>query len=218
MSPAVPLPFVLLASALLLTALVFLTLWQRQRMRRSAWESFAKAHGLSCTPTRLEVQGRYQGRQLLLATARRTHARRRKDTVTVLRLDLEGALPPELLLEHEHPEDKAPGVPATRDEVLGDTELDAAFVVENLAPEARPVLADARVRERLLGLRGYRRASVKGGWLQVEQRGVPTNLQAVEALVRNPHELAQAVVEAAHHAAQAVHELEPVREEVREHA
>ncbi|MBZ4332157.1 hypothetical protein [Corallococcus sp. AS-1-12] len=190
-------PLGILASLLVLGALVLATLFQLKRRQRAAWEAFAKAHGLSIAERRMEVQGRYQGRPLLLATGKRGAGGKKRHTVTVLRLDLEGALPADLLLEHERPEDKLPGAATPREELLGDAELDAAFQVEGLAPEARPVLLEPGVRQRLLGLKGHRRVSIKGGWLQVEQRGVPASSAALEALLRAPHDLARAVSEAA---------------------
>ncbi|RKH39204.1 hypothetical protein [Corallococcus sicarius] len=193
MLPGVSSPLGILASLLVLGALVLFTLFQLKRRQRAAWEAFAKANGLICAEKRLEVQGRYRGQPLLLATGKRGVGGKKRHTVTVLRLDLEGALPADLLLEHERPEDKIPGAATPREEVLGDAELDAAFQVENLAPEARPVLLDPDVRKRLLGLRGHRRVSIKGGWLQVEQRGVPASAGALESLIRAPHELARTV-------------------------
>ncbi|WP_375756479.1 hypothetical protein [Corallococcus exercitus] len=191
-------PLGILASLLVLGALVLATLFQLKRRQRAAWEAFAKAHGLSIAERRMEVQGRYQGRPLLLATGKRGGVGgKKRHTVTVLRLDLEGALPADLLLEHERPEDKLPGAATPREEMLGDAELDAAFQVEGLAPEARPVILDPGVRQRLLGLKGHRRVSLKGGWLQVEQRGVPASAAALEALIRAPHDLARAITEAA---------------------
>ncbi|NOK33592.1 hypothetical protein D7W79_22660 [Corallococcus exercitus] len=191
-------PLGILASLVVLGALVLATLFQLKRRQRAAWEAFAKAHGLSIAERRMEVQGRYQGRPLLLATGKRGGVGgKKRHTVTVLRLDLEGALPADLLLEHERPEDKLPGAATPREESLGDAELDAAFQVEGLAPEARPVLLDPNVRQRLLGLKGHRRVSLKGGWLQVEQRGVPASATALEALLRAPHDLARAITEAA---------------------
>ncbi|RKH16307.1 hypothetical protein D7X74_15865 [Corallococcus sp. CA047B] len=197
MLPGVSSPLGILASLLVLGALALFTLFQLKRRQRAAWEAFAKANGLTCAEKRLEVQGRYRGRPLLLATGKRGAGGKKRHTVTVLRLDLEGALPADLLLEHERPEDKVPGATTPREEHLGDAELDAAFLVENLAPEARPVLLAPDVRKRLLGLRGHRRVSIKGGWLQVEQRGVPASTDALEALIRAPHELTRAVTEAA---------------------
>ncbi|RKI50902.1 hypothetical protein D7Y27_01335 [Corallococcus sp. AB004] len=190
-------PLGILASLLVLGALVLATLFQLKRRQRAAWEAFAKSHGLSIADRRMEVQGRYQGRTLLLATGKRGASSKKRHTVTVLRLDLEGALPADLLLEHERPEDKIPGAATPREEALGDAELDAAFQVEGLAPEARPIILDPGVRQRLLGLKGHRRVSIKGGWLQVEQRGVPASADALEALLRAPHDLARAVTEAA---------------------
>ncbi|MCY1036416.1 hypothetical protein OV207_33575 [Corallococcus sp. BB11-1] len=197
MLPGVSSPLGILASLLVLGALVLFTLFQLKRRQRAAWEAFAKANGLICAEKRLEVQGRYRGHPLLLATGKRGAGGKRRHTVTVARLDLEGALPADLLLEYERPEDKVPGAATPREELLGDAELDAAFQVENLAPEARPVLLTPEVRQRLLGLRGHRRVSIKGGWLQVEQRGVPASTGALDALLRAPHELARAVTEAA---------------------
>ncbi|WP_223642206.1 hypothetical protein [Corallococcus sp. EGB] len=190
-------PLGILASLLVLGALVLATLFELKRRQRAAWETFAKAHGLSIAERRMEVHGRYQGRTLLLATGKRGAGGKKRHTVTVLRLDLEGALPADLLLEHERPEDKLPGAATPREETLGDAELDAAFQVEGLAPEARPVILEPGVRQRLLGLKGHRRVSIKGGWLQVEQRGVPASTTALEALIRAPHDLARAVAEAA---------------------
>ncbi|RKG70841.1 hypothetical protein D7V80_03575 [Corallococcus sp. CA054B] len=190
-------PLGILASLLVLGALVLATLFQLKRRQRAAWEAFAKAHGLSIAERRMEVQGRYQGRPLLLATGKRGASNKKRHTVTVLRLDLEGALPADLLLEHERPEDKLPGAATPREETIGDAELDAAFQVEGLAPEARPIILEPGVRQRLLGLKGHRRVSIKGGWLQVEQRGVPASAAALEALIRAPNDLARAVSEAA---------------------
>lgn len=197
MLPGVFSPLGILGSLLVVGALVLAILFQLKRRQRAAWEAFAKAHGLTVAERRLEVQGRYQGRTLLLATGKRGAGGKKRQTVTVLRLDLEGALPVDLLVEHERPEDKVPGGATSREEALGDAELDATFQVENLAPEARPVLLDPGVRQRLLGLRGHRRVSIKGGWLQVEQRGVPASRTTLEALIRAPHALAQAVTGAA---------------------
>lgn len=169
--------------------------WKQHVRRREAWRALAQAHGWSFNHSwgSLEVEGLYQGQQLSLLTERRGHGKN-SYSVTVLRLDLGHALPPELSLEPEHFGDRLLKAFGVKDEELGDAALDEAFDLERLSPQARAVLRAPRVAPRLLALpRAYPRFSIEAGLLEAEQRGIPATREALEGLLAPALALADAL-------------------------
>lgn len=187
----------LLLSLLFLAVLLLVAyvLWTRYQRRLEAWRALARQHGWSFRNSwsALEVEGLHDGQQLSLLTERRGHGKHRY-TVTVVRLDVSHALPPELSLEPEGLGDRFLKLLGRRDDELGDEALDEAFDLKRLSPKARAVLRAPRVVPCLLQLRrSFARFSIEAGLLEVEQPGVPGTDAELEALLAPVLDLADAL-------------------------
>jgi hypothetical protein len=185
-SPAALLGFAALA------VFLFLSSWYAWSRQRAAWKTFAARHDWSLTSSwgDLELQGSYNERRLGLHTEKRTGtedhtgARKKVRNYTVVRLDLRDVLPPKLTLKTEGLGYRAFDWLGSRDEELGDPELDAALDLQRVTPRVRDLLLAPGVREQLLALRDQSLGFfIENGILVVEHLGVPGTTDALEGLV-----------------------------------
>lgn len=170
--------------------------WRSYKRRQEAWSAFAARHGWRYTHawSSLEVRGRFLQRGVLLRTESRGSGKSRH-TVTVLQVGLGDTVPRALRLEPESLGDKFLKLFGSRDEELGDKELDTALDLKHVSPEARSILLAPRVRRALLAMHrhSYSRFSIQSSLLTAEQGGVPETLDALEQLMTPARNLAEAL-------------------------
>lgn len=160
-----------------------------QAARTAAWAGFARRHGLSAHGLRIE--GTYQGLPLTVDLQTRG-AGRNQTTVTVLRLSVGEALPPDFSLEREGLGDKVLRLFGKHDPEIGDARFDEAFDLRNLSPATAEVLRRPRVQQHLFAVgRAYQDFHLRGGWLQAEGHRVPVSPEELEAFIAPALQLAQ---------------------------
>ncbi len=177
-------------------------LWENihtQRKQREAWDAFGQRHGLSFTPSPLQLEGRHEGCPLRLHTEMRGSGKSRYG-VTVLRLDVDDALPGDFELRREGLGNKLLKLLGSKDEELGDADFDAAFQLRNLSPEVNALLRSATVRRHLRTLASFHHFAIHAGALHVERRDVPATVEALEDFTRLVLDAAGALREAARRA------------------
>ncbi|MCP3135782.1 hypothetical protein [Pyxidicoccus xibeiensis] len=200
MSSGSPFSFVHVLLVLALIAVLWFFTSRARRERHEAWSTFAARNDWVFSKSKeggMEIQGLHQERQLSVLTESR-HGGNGHRIVTVVRLELGDALPPELTLEPEGLGDRFMKLFGVKDEEVGDAELDEALDLQHVTPESRAVLRNPRVRERVLALRdAYKRFSIVGGLLEAEQDGVPDTVAELDTLVAPAFALSRALDEAA---------------------
>ncbi|AKJ06166.1 hypothetical protein ATI61_11089 [Archangium gephyra] len=182
---------------ILTTALVivFFIIWYVHKVRVAAWAEFANRHGMHADG--LELEGTYEGYPMRLETQSRGSGKNQY-RVTVLHLSTNGALPPEFSLEPEGLGDKLLKLFGKGDEELGDEQFDKRFDLSNLTASATEVLRHPSVQQHLYEMLSYYRAfHIREGWIQAEQRDIPSTADALEELTGPALMLAHTLEEAA---------------------
>jgi hypothetical protein len=171
------LPLILLVSSLVL---VLFIIWKVHDGRVKAWAEFASRHGMHVDG--LQIEGTYEGYPMRLETQARGSGNSRYH-VTVLHLSTNGALPPDFSLEPEGFGDKLLKLIGKRDPEIGDEQFDKRFDLSNLTPSTIRVLRHPSVQEHLYEMIGYYRTfHIREGWIQAEQRDIPSSADALEEL------------------------------------
>lgn len=171
------LPLILLVTLL---AIVCFVLWKVHRARVAAWAEFALRHGMHADG--LQIEGSYEGYPMRLETQTRGTGNHRHH-VTVLHLSTNGSLPPDFSLEPEGFGDKLLKLFGKRDAELGDELFDKRFGLSNLSASATRVLRQTDVQQHLYEmLSHYQTFHIREGWLQAEQRDIPSSADALEEL------------------------------------
>ncbi|MCP3058664.1 hypothetical protein LXT21_07765 [Myxococcus sp. K38C18041901] len=193
--PSAQSPYLTLALAgLLIGAIYYLEAWYKRR-RRQAWRIFATRQGWTSSQSdeALEVQGFYRGRPFSLRTEATTLSQG-DPAITVLRMELSDAAPPELLLETKSLRDTFRMRFSPVGEKVGDVELDTLLNLHNLSPRTRELLLTPSLREPLMhAYRYYWRLSIFAGTMEAERQGVPTSPEKLEALIAPALALADAL-------------------------
>jgi hypothetical protein len=186
------LQMILLVSLLVIACFI---LWMVHKARVAAWAEFASRHGMHADG--LEIEGTYEGYPMRLETQSRGSGKSRY-RVTVLHLSTNGALPPDFSLEPEGFGDKLLKLFGKGDAEIGDEQFDKRFELSNLTASTTQVLRHPSVQQHLYEMISYYRAfHIREGWIQAEQRGVPTNADALEELTGPALMLAHTLEEAA---------------------
>ncbi len=186
------LPLLLLTASL---ALVLFIIWKTHKVRAAAWAEFASRHGMHVDG--LQIEGTYEGYPMRLETQARGSGSNRHH-VTVLHLSTNGSLPPDFSLEPEGFGDKLLKLFGKRDPEIGDEQFDKRFDLSNLTASTIRVLRHPSVQEHLYEMIGYYRAfHIREGWIQAEQRDIPSTVDALEELTGPALLLAHTLEEAA---------------------
>jgi len=168
-----------LAIVLVLVAVAYFAI-KAHRAQVAAWAEFAQRHGMQARG--LHVEGTYEGYHLTVETQSRGSGKNRY-TVAVLHLSLQDFLPDNFSLEREGFGDKILRFFGQQDAQIGDTDFDKYFDLTNLSPAVATVLRHPSVQQHLYELaRYYMNFHIRQGWLQAEQRRVPTTADQLEDL------------------------------------
>ncbi len=173
--------------------------WKAHKRRLRAWRDFADRHCWTYSEDReaFRVHGFHRGIAFSMHTEHRRSGKS-SQLFTVVRLPLDAALPAELRIVPERFGDKLLKALGKGDDETGDAELDAALEIRNLTDEAREALRAPRVREQLLRLRKHStHFAIQHEALQVEKRGMPDRVEALESFVVPALELADALLDLA---------------------
>lgn len=177
-----------IAAAILGGLLLFsIYLWLSSQRKASPTEEgalaqFSRKHGLTlASPT--ETRGLYQQRALRLSTESRT-AEGADFMATLVSMDVSDTLPPEFSLKRAPPASTpAPPAEGAQPEAPAATSIESAFALTNATPETREALNTPAVQRDCTRLAQNAGFHIENGWLHVEHRGVPTTVEAMEALV-----------------------------------
>jgi hypothetical protein len=167
--------------------------WNRARM--AAWAEFASRHGMHAD--KFHIEGSYEGYPLTLRTERRGSGKH-SYTVTVLRLSVGEALPPEFSLKPAGLGSKVLRVFGKRDAEIGDEEFDKRFTLEGVSEKTAEVLHSQTVQQHLYELVNlYRDFHIRDGGIETESGGIPATADALEELTGPALMLAHTLEEAA---------------------
>ncbi len=176
-------------------AIAFFVTWKVHQWRVAAWAEFASRHGMHADG--LQIEGAYEGYPMRLETQTRGSGKNRY-RVTVLHLSTNDALPPDFSLEPEGFGDKLLKLFGKRDPELGDEQFDRRFDLSNLTSSTIRVLRHPSVQEHLYEMIGhYRTFHIREGWIQAEQRDIPSTADALEEFTGPALMLAHTLEEAA---------------------
>ncbi|MDY7227120.1 hypothetical protein [Hyalangium rubrum] len=176
-----PAVFLLLLAAALIAFVSVYLLRRANAAQAAAWAAFARSHGMSMSPRGLRIEGTYEGLPLTVE-ARYVRAGRGTYVAAVLRLNVAALLPPEFSLEREGLGDKALRLVGKGDPEIGDARFDALFDLKSLSPATASVLRHKGVQEHLYELaRAYTAFRIRDGWIEAEQRMVPSTEEELEA-------------------------------------
>ncbi|WP_224364944.1 hypothetical protein [Hyalangium versicolor] len=177
---------------------IFYVFWRINQRRMAAWAEFASRHDMHAEG--FQIDGSYEGYPLRLETQRRG-AGQHSHTVTVLRLSLSHALPPEFSLDREGLGTKVLRAFGKKDEEVGDPEFDRHFNLKNLSSETTALLNRPSVQQLLYELLDqYRAFHIRDGWLQAERGGIPGTADALEEFTGPALMLAHTLEESARRA------------------
>lgn len=170
-------------------------LWKKINGQIQAWAEFASRHGMNAQ--HFHIEGSYEGYPLKVVRETRPPTKNGQ-TIIVLRLAVRGALPPEFSLEREGLGDKVLRFFGKQDTQIGDTDFDKHFDLKNVSPEMEEVLRQPAVQQHLYEMTNhYRLFFIRDGWIQAEQRKVPSTVEELEAFTGPALMLAHTLEEAA---------------------
>lgn len=185
-------PLILITTFLVIALFI---IWKVHAVRVAAWAEFASRHDMHADG--LHLEGTYEGYPMRLETQTRGSGKSRY-RVTVLHLSTNGALPPDFSLEPEGFGDKLLKLFGKRDAEIGDEQFDKRFDLRNLTSSTTRVLRNPSVQQHLYEMIShYRTFHIREGWIQAEQRGIPSTADALEELTGPALMLAHTLEEAA---------------------